>query len=259
VREKLKGSTGGQLVIFFVLAFLIGWTVFLPTVLHRSLPVWSAFVFLFSPALAGLITAVLVDGIAGAKSLLARYLRWNVRIKWYVVAVLLIPAIFILAAVAQHVRTIGSLWLGSPWYFVAAAFGYLMIINSGEEIGWRGFALPRLQNVVKSPLVAAVILGVLWGLWHLPLYLDPRQAAGFPLPLFLLFIVGMSVIYSVVFNNTRGSLLLAVLLHASTDIPPRFLRIAAFTPISWSVVVALVWVSAIALYLMTRRLHSVAE
>jgi hypothetical protein len=69
----------------------------------------------------------------------------------------------------------------------------------------------------------------------------------------LLFIVGLSVIYSVLFNNTGGSLLLAVLLHASTDIPPRFLRIAAFTPVSWSILVALIWVSAIGLYLMTRR------
>jgi membrane protease YdiL (CAAX protease family) len=259
MRERLKNSETVQLVVFFVLTFVIGWAVFVPVVLHRGFPAWSAFIFLFSPALAGLITAALVDGIAGTRSLLARYSRWRFRIKWYALAILLIPVIFILAAVAWRSGAPGSVWLGSSWYFVVAAFGYLMFINSGEEIGWRGFALPRLQSVVKSPLVAAVILGVIWGLWHLPLYLDPQQAAGFPLPLFLLFIVGMSVIYSVVFNNTRGSLLMAVLLHASTDIPPRFLGIAAFTPISWSIVVALVWVSAIALYLTTRRVAAVTE
>jgi membrane protease YdiL (CAAX protease family) len=258
VRERLKSSVAGQLVVFFVLTFAIGWAAFLPVVLGQGLPAWSAFIFLFSPALAALVTVVFVDGIAGPISVLARYLRWKFHIKWYALAILLIPTIFILAAAAARVGAISSMWLGSSWYFVAAAFGYLMFINSGEEIGWRGFALPRLQRVMRSPLVAAIILGVLWGLWHLPLYLDPRQSS-FPFPLFLLFVVGMSVIYSVLFNNTRGSLLMAVLLHASTDIPPRFLRIASFTPISWSILVALVWVSAIALYRTNGRVAAVTD
>ena len=256
MRERLKNSEAGQLVVFFALTFVIGWAAFLPAILSHGLPAWSAFIFLFSPALAALITALLVDGVAGPVSVLTRHLRWKFHIKWYALAILLIPTIFILTAVVAGVGARTSIWLGSSWYFVVAAFGYLMFINSGEEIGWRGFALPRLQSVVKSPLAAAIILGVLWGLWHLPLYLDPRQSS-FPFPLFLLFVVGMSLIYAVLFNNTRGSLIMAVLLHASTDIAPRFLRIAAFIPISWSILVALVWAAAIALYLSNRRVAAV--
>lgn len=258
MRERLRGSQAGQLLLFFALAFAIGWAAFVPAMLHRDVPAAGAFVFLFSPALAALITAALVDGLAGVRSLLARYLRWRVGVGWYALALFALPAVFLAGAVVTGGGAGGSIWLGSTWYFVVAAFGYLIFINSGEEIGWRGFALPRLQGVVRSPLAAAIILGAIWGVWHLPMYLDPRQGS-FPLPLFLLFVTGMSVIYSVLFNNTRGSLLLAVLLHASTDIPPRFLRIAAFTPTSWAIVVALVWAVAIAAYLATRRATPVTE
>ncbi len=144
------------------------------------------------------------------------------------------------------------MWTGSPWYFLIASFGFLMIINSGEEIGWRGFALSRLQSVIKNPLVASMVLGAIWGLWHLPMYLNPEQSSD-PLILFLLFVMGISVIYSVLFNNTRGSLLLAVILHASTDIAPRFMQITKFTPVSWSIIVALTWISAMILCYATKN------
>jgi uncharacterized protein len=131
-----------------------------------------------------------------------------------------------------------------------------MIINSGEEIGWRGFALSRLQSVIKNPLVACIVLGAIWAIWHLLLYLNPEQSS-FQLILFLLFIIGISIIYSVVFNNTRGSLLIAVVLHASTDIAPRFMQIANFTPVSWSIIVVLTWISALILYYAKRNITPV--
>jgi len=167
-------------------------------------------------------------------------------------ALLLIPAIFLVTAVIMFRTNFESLWTGSPWYFLIVSFGWLMFINSGEEIGWRGFALSRLQSVIKNPLVAGVILGIIWGLWHLPMYLNPEQAS-FPLILFLLFIIGISIIYSVLFNNTHGSLLMAVVLHASTDIAPRFMQIANFTSVSWSIIVIFTWISAMILYTMTKN------
>jgi membrane protease YdiL (CAAX protease family) len=183
---------------------------------------------------------------------LRRYFLWKLPIRWYFLSVLLLPAIFLAAGGALLLTKNASLWTGSPWYFVIASFGFLMIINSGEEIGWRGFALGRLQSVIKSPLVASIVLGVIWGLWHLPMYLDPQQS-GFPLILFLLFILGISIIYSVLYNNTRGSLLMAVILHASTDIAPRFMQIAHFTTLSWFIIVAITWLFALILYYGTRN------
>src|SRR5262249_12872413 len=156
------------------------------------------------------------------------YLLWKFHTKWYLLALLLLPAIFVVAAALSFRTKLESLWTRSPWYFLIASFGFLMMINSGEEIGWRGFAFSRLHSIIKSPLVAAIVLGFFWGLWHLPIYLNPEQS-GFPLILFLLFIIGISIIYSILYNNTRGSLFMAVLLHASTDIAPRFLHIDKFT------------------------------
>jgi len=253
---KLKTSKTQQLMIFFLLAFVIGWLAFSPIYLYHASPTPGAFIFLFSPALAALITAALTNGITGIKEVLGRYLLWKFHIKWYLLVLLLLPAIFLAAGVISFRNNLQSLWIGSSWYFLIASFGFLMIINSGEEIGWRGFALSRLQSVIKNPLVASVVLGAIWGLWHLPLYLNPEQSS-FPLILFLIFIMGISIIYSVLFNNTRGSLLMAVVFHASTDIAPRFMQIANFTPISWSIIVALTWISAMILYYRTKKITPV--
>jgi uncharacterized protein len=253
---KLKTSKPQQLIIFFVLTFVIGWLAFIPIFLNHASPTPGAFIFLFSPALAALITAALTNGITGVKEVLGRYLIWKFQIRWYLLVLLLLPAIFLVAAVISFRTHLESLWTGSPWYFLIASFGYLMIINSGEEVGWRGFALSRLQSVIKNPLVASILLGAIWGLWHLPMYLNPEQSS-FPLILFLLFIIGISIIYSVLFNNTRGSLFMAVVLHASTDIAPRFMQIANFTPVSWSILVALTWISAMILYYMTKNITPV--
>jgi uncharacterized protein len=254
---KLTTSKTQQLIIFFVLTFIIGWLTFLPVLLYHVYPTAGAFIFLFSPALAALITAALANGIAGVKDVLGRYFLWNFHVKWYVLAILPLPAIFLVVGVILFVNNLGSLWTGSQWYFVIASFGFLMVINSGEEIGWRGFALSRLQSVVKNPLVSSISLGAIWGIWHLPLYLNPDQSS-FPLILFLLFIMGISIIYSVLFNNTRGSLLIAVLLHASTDIAPRFIQIANFTTVSWSIIVVLTWIFAAILYYATKNTAPVA-
>ena len=87
-----------------------------------------------------------------------------------------------------------------------------------EESAWRGFALPRLQARMQ-PVAAALVLGVLWGLWRIPLFLiaDSFQST-IPFAGFLLSIVAASVLISWIFNRTRGSVLLASLFHATTDV-----------------------------------------
>ena len=248
---KPRISESGQLILFFVLAFVIGWAAFIPIMLYHLPTTPGAFIFLFSPALAALITAFLTNGTAGLKDLIGRYFIWKLHAKWYLLAFLLFPIIFLVAGVLSFSGNFSALWTGSPWYFIIASFGFLMFINSGEEIGWRGFALARLQSTTRNPRLASLILGIIWGIWHLPLYLDPKQSS-FPLVLFLLFIVGSSLIYGVLFNNTRGSLLLAVILHAGTDIAPRIMQIGNFTTDSWAIITGLTWLLAGILLYVTR-------
>ncbi len=241
-----------QLVAFFILAFVIGWLAWVPLLVNPSGPAWSAFIFLFSPAISALLVAGITNKWAGVKGILKCYLLWKFHFKWYLLAFLLIPAIFFLAILILFRGNDQSLWTNAPWYFVAASFLYLMFINSGEEIGWRGFALPRLQSIIPNPLIASIILGVIWGAWHLPQYFVPGQP-NIPVIPFLLLIAGLSIIYTVVFNNTRGSLLFAVILHASTDIVPRIVQIANFGSNLWWLIDALIWASGIILYLVAKE------
>lgn len=87
-----------------------------------------------------------------------------------------------------------------------------------EETAWRGFALPRLQASL-SALNASLLLGVLWGIWHLPLFFIPDSfQSNLPLARFLLATIAMSIISTWVFNHTHGSVLLVAILHAATDV-----------------------------------------
>ncbi len=172
--------------------------------------------------------------------------------KWSLLAFLLIPAIFLFAAMFITRASLQHLWMGNSWLFVVASFLFLMVINSGEEIGWRGFALPRLQSVYGNPLVASIILGLIWGVWHLPEYLNPAQSS-FPFPVFLLFTTGISIIYTILYNRSSGSLLVAVIFHVSTDIMPRILNMIVFTSSTWLWITGLTWVAALLLYWLTRR------
>jgi membrane protease YdiL (CAAX protease family) len=166
-----------------------------------------------------LLIAVL-HGKAGVRKLLRRLLMWRVGVGWYV-AVVLVSALA-LGAVGL------SVLLGGDTPAVAVTIPVVVILfllyifpgsAGGEEIGWRGFALPHLQ-ADRSALAASVVLGVVWGVWHLPLYLlgaDIRPVSLFPA--WVLLTVAASVIYTWMYNGTGGSLLIVVLFHAASNLP----------------------------------------
>jgi membrane protease YdiL (CAAX protease family) len=151
-----------------------------------------------------------------------------VGIQWWLVA-LLLPALVILGAVYLF-----SLFGGpapdfsryQPLYTIIPMIILITLINGvGEELGWRGFMLPRLQSRY-SALVASLILGTFWGLWHAPVYFIAgttqsifRAQVGFwaGLLLFTLSTIAISVTFTWVFNNTRGSVLIAATLHGATN------------------------------------------
>lgn len=252
MKTNIKLST--QLSIYFLLAFVIAWGTWFPSFLYpKSLRLLS-FVGLFAPAIAALIVSFYLNKGSGIKELLGRYALWRFGALWYIIAILLMPFLFVVAfwldGLFFHTSFKNILLPNSP-YFIFAAFVWLMFINSGEEIGWRGFALPRLQKLLKSPFYATLVLGILWSTWHLPIYLTPGQSS-FPLILFFFFTIGLSFIYTVVFNKTEGSLFSATLLHASTDIVPRMLNITLFKPTTWLILGILTWVSAIVLIFFSK-------
>jgi len=192
----------------------------------------------YGPALAAIIIASLAYGRQGLRELFGRFLRWRVGIQWYLIA-LLMPAFVILLAISMNKWTGGS----SPDFSVAGfPFGpaetplwqkiiilFLLFTlgfdGLGEEIGWRGFALPKLLES-RSALTSSLILGALWAVWHFPYALTRGTfLSEVPLHWFFINLLALSVIYTWIFNNTNGSLLPVLLFHAAGNTTSNLLPI----------------------------------
>lgn len=229
--------------LFFVLTFLISWAILLPEVaaardlLPFHLPQAVLALAGFGPMLAAMIVAAWQGGREGLAALLGRLGRWRVAARWYAVALLGPPLLFILAlALAALLGSPVDLAQApalqaaraqnvSPLILLLPYFAVLFVTLLGEEVGWRGYALPALL-AQHRPLTASLVLGLLWGLWHLPMTWIPALGAGIasvPLGWFALDIVGMSVLFTWLFLHSDGSLLLANLLHAANNTAAAFL------------------------------------
>jgi membrane protease YdiL (CAAX protease family) len=213
------------LVAFFVLAFGITWAVWVPQA--AGLPVGAVGqMWTWIPAFAALLAAAFTGGHAAVAELGARLVRWRVGWRWYAVVVLG-PAVFSLA-VATAYAMLGGSWsdavppaLGgeTPLALLPLFLLVLFVTDGiGEEVAWRGFALPRLL-ARHNALVASLILGALWAAWHLPLvWTEGAPLFGQPVWLLLLDMTAKSVLFTWVFLRTRGSVLLAALFHATTNL-----------------------------------------
>jgi membrane protease YdiL (CAAX protease family) len=197
-----------SLIAFFVLAYLLTWWIY---PLLKFLPLLGFF-GLFGPALAAIIMAAVTGGTAGVKALLSRVVRWRVGFPWYAIA-LGLPTLLALTTAA-----LGYL-LGTSEFIEPGALTpvelVLFVLVVGEELGWRGYALPMLLEK-RSALTASVILGALWGLWHLPTFLVPGTPQyGLPLVAFVLLTVEYSILMTWVFLHSHGSVLIATLFPPS--------------------------------------------
>ena len=224
--------TRHPLVFFFVFAYLGSWVVELPVVLSQTgtgllpydLPrivvvVLIAAATYTGPTVAAFVMTGMIEGRAGMRRLLRRYVQWRVKFRWYLFVLLVIPASEVLGAivlpgVAASYQPLTSAMLAA--YPLAFLTTFLLGGPLGEEPGWRGFALPRLQ-ALHGPLAGSLILGVLWALWHLPLFWSgvwtPPTVAN--IAMFIVMITLLTVVMTWVFNNAAGSLLMTMLMHAS--------------------------------------------
>jgi len=198
------------LVTFFILAYAFAWGL----VLLTKVSLLFGFLALFGPAAAAILVSAASEGRSGVRALFGRVTIWRVGLRWYVVA-LGLPAVLSLGVVGL------GLALGMP---AAIQFSELspltvtlFILVIGEELGWRGYALPRLQARYGA-LWASLILGLLWAGWHLPNQLIPGlEFYGYGFPAFALYVVGMTVLFTWLANQTRASVLLAWLFHGAIN------------------------------------------
>ena len=214
------------LLSFFVLAYALSWIlgsplVFLGDTLTDTQGLFLVILASNVPSLLAIALTAIVYGREALRKLLGRLLHWRVDPLWYLVVVLG-PVALAGGVVGLNTLMGGTaLSLGMPLLGVLSMLAFSIFPGSalGEEIGWRGYALPRLQ-AGTSALGASLILGVIWGLWHLPLWLT--GAPGRTPILYAAFVVStisLSVILTWVYNSTGGSLLMVVLLHATFNLP----------------------------------------
>ncbi len=211
MRPVLESVRRHPPIAFFVLAYALTWPL-IPLV--SVSPLWG-FPALFGPALAAIVVVAVADGRAGLKDLLGRVVRWRVGTGWYAVA-LGLPVVLAFAAAGLHL----ALGAGSSIEFggLSVLRFVVFVLIVGEELGWRGYALPKLL-VGRSALSASLILGVLWGAWHLPTFFVPGTPQyGLPFSAFVLLTVAYSVLFTWVYLHTRGTVLMATLLHGTINL-----------------------------------------
>ncbi|ALU39635.1 hypothetical protein AS188_07575 [Kocuria flava] len=221
-RPAATWAAAHPLTAFTVLALGITWIAWAPTVLasYRLLPAGPAplvpVLFVVGgtgPLLAAWLVLRAQHGPAAGRRLFAPLTRWRVRPGWYVLA-LAGPVLLALGALAVLGRLDRVADLGASWAWSAVLLVRL-VAAVPEEAAWRGFALPRWQERWNGT-AAALVLGVVWAAWHLPLLLDrSNPMSAYPLPLYVLSVLATSVVWAWVFNSTGRSVLVLVLLHGT--------------------------------------------
>ena len=197
------------LIAFFILAFAFFW---IPVPLASITPILPVLIGLFGPALAAIIVTSLTEGQSGVKSLLKRLGQWRVGLAWYLVT-LGFPFAVGLAAIGIS-SVLGSRTARQIGPFSAFAL-ILGILIFGEELGWRGYAFPRLQARYGA-LPASLIFGLIHAAWHLPyLFIIPGQDLfGAPFLAYWVMTTANAIVLTWILNHARGSVLIATLYHA---------------------------------------------
>jgi membrane protease YdiL (CAAX protease family) len=222
--DKSNPAKGYSLLMFFVLAYGLSWAVEIPLALRArgliAAPIpWSLhYLAAYGPLLAAIIVTGLTDGQEGLRELFGRMLKWRVRPVWWLVALAPLVLYALLVLVLRFIpgQGAGLAALGQIDFLPNLGAGALLVwfltFGLGEETGWRGYALPRLQRG-HSAFSATVILWVFWALWHLPLFFylyDVTIIVGF-----LLGLLAGAITFTWLYNSTGGSILLVAVWHGA--------------------------------------------
>ena len=169
---------------------------------------------IFSPTISALIISGLVGGLSGLKELLTGFTRWKFRFRWYIAtfSLSLIP-LFVSLVYITLGNSVPGIAPGTTIPFLLS--NLLLTLTFGplaEETGWRGFALPRLQEKFTA-LLSSLILGVIWAFWHLPFYFISAGNVGIPFPIYIVLVTTITIFITWIYNNTKGNLVLCILAH----------------------------------------------
>jgi uncharacterized protein len=265
------------LLKFFALTFAVSWVFFIAGAagagaFGHPVPVLAELkgaLFLIgtvTPALVALWLTARAEGRSGMQALLSRIFKWDVGARWYLFAVIYMPAVKLAVALTHRAITGGWPRLGNEaWYLIVGAMVISTPVQSGEEIGWRGFALHRFADRVGFRR-ASVLLGVIWATWHLPFFYVPGiDMYGQSFPVFVIGVTAISVALAWLYVRTHGSLLLTMLMHSAinqtvgivSDVGKAGNPFTVRPPLSFLLTVAFLWIPAV--YFLVRMPAAIAS
>jgi membrane protease YdiL (CAAX protease family) len=218
-----------SLIAFFILAYALSWVIQIPLalstqgIINVDLPPSLHLLSAYGPLVAAFIVTAFTAGLQGVRDLLARMIHWRVGWRWALFALLSPLALFLLAVLIERL-TSGS-WSAVEYFgrvvevpqlsWFAGWLAWILTFGFGEETGWRGFALPRLQ-FGRSAIRATLILWIFWAFWHAPQFfynfpgMTPFSSIGF-----LLGMLAGGILLTSLFNSTSGSILMVALWHGT--------------------------------------------
>ena len=213
-----------MLPLYFALTYLVAWVLwFAATAIVGSAEGASQFFYLpgtFAPGLVAIALTAWNEGAKGVHALLAPLLKWEVAGKWYLFALTYMAGIKLSVALL-HRATLGE-WpafgeTNVVLLLAATLASTLTFAQAGEEVGWRGYALPRMMPRFGLGL-SSVLLGVIWAAWHLPLFFIPgTSTTGQSFPLYLGQVTALSVAFAWVWWRTGRSLFVLMFFHAAVN------------------------------------------
>jgi membrane protease YdiL (CAAX protease family) len=226
---------GHNIILFFLLAYLLSWSFWIPIfyfvnrygdditdhvpIIIILILLIGLYVGLYAPAISAFIVMKLTGGNEEIRQYLKRLIKWRVGIRNFTIMLLL---------------SLGFFFSGNLIYFLLGAslpnplkmsfgsilvsFVDLLLLHGGqEELGWRGYALPKLQQKY-SAFVSTLIVGALWAIWHLPIfYLEDSQYEGTKFIIFAMGAMMLSFFLTIIYNRTK-SILMCMLFHAFVNL-----------------------------------------
>ena len=216
------------------IVFLIVWLIASITFVINYLVKVSSFslIIMIGGIVVGLLPSIVISsGFSqnlDIKKVFQSYLKPSGHLGYYLFAILYLPLVLLLGISINLLIGQSVIWIALPSGF--ELFGYIIITilytfffggGTNEEPGWRGFALPKLQAKF-SPLIASLILGIIWGLWHAPIYL-PQYGSIFQFTIFLLNTLKITIMLTWLYNRTEGSVLATALLHSIGNLSFEFI------------------------------------
>jgi membrane protease YdiL (CAAX protease family) len=249
---------------YFILTFFISWALWSPLYFSENVSEFWALPGAWGPSIAAIILTLINKGKVGVKNLFKKLLIWRVHVKYYFFSIFIILivgllSILIFALFGGELPEIAIVLKGmgledGDFGLALLLLPVFYLINTllggpiAEELGWRGYAQGLLQEKY-NPNISGLIIGFLWSMWHLPLFIFlPKAVGSMPIWAYIPLMTAMGVIFSWLYNNTKASVLLAILLHGGMNFAQGFLGADVFSNVKLlAIQVCLIIVLAIVL------------